>query len=345
MKEINSPLRILGSRFLAPALSVCVALTCVFATAARAETYRLLANGDNIVGDLAVTSSVHEDTISDLAHAYDQGFLEMRLANPKVDAWLPGTDTEILIPSQYILPETPKNGIVINVPEMRLYYYPKAKAGEPKVVVTYPISIGRQDWSTPHGLTKVVAKTVDPAWYPPESIREEHAANGDPLPERVPPGPDNPLGRFALRLAHDGYLIHGTNKPYGVGMRVTHGCLRLYPKDIERLFGIVPVGTEVRIVNQPIKLGLSNGAIYLETHPSLEEHEDHFQASYNQLAGRINTLAQGAGLEVDWDLLENAVSEKTGVPTTITKKPSEPTPSDLLQESEIVSEVIISPSL
>jgi L,D-transpeptidase ErfK/SrfK len=328
-------------------LGIALAFTVVLAAAARAETLQLPVNGDSVVGHMEVTSSVHEDTISDLAHAYDQGFLEMRLANPKVDAWLPGTDTEIIIPSQYVLPEGPKSGIVINVPEMRLYYYPKAKAGEPKVMVTYPISIGRQDWSTPQGLTKVVAKTVDPAWYPPASIREEHAANGDPLPERVPPGPDNPLGRFALRLAHDGYLIHGTNKPYGVGMRVTHGCLRLYPKDIERLFGIVPVGTEVRIVNQPFKLGWSNGALYLETHPSLEEQADQFQASYNQLAGRVSTFAQSAGVEIDWDLLEKVAAEKTGVPTIITKaaaEPSETTPTDLLQENDIDS-VEISPSL
>ena len=284
---------------------------------AHADTYSLPPGG-GVVGAITVASSEYEDTIPDIAYVYDQGFTEMRLANPNVDAWIPGRDTEIIIPSQYVLPEAPREGIVINVPEMRLYYYPRAKPSEPAVVITHPLSVGRQDLRTPIGLNKVVAKVVDPPWYPPETIREEHAADGDILPKMVPPGPDNPLGRYALRLAHGSYLIHWTNKPYGIGMRVTHGCLRLYPKDIESLYSMVPVGTPVHIVNQPFKLGWLNGVLYLEVHPYLDEEEGSVPDDFTNLSGRITTLAQAAGLAVDWDQVQKIVSEKTGIPTAIT---------------------------
>ncbi len=293
----------------------------------RADTVFLPGNGDSVVGALGVTTSEYEDTLLDIGLAYDQGYGEMRLANPKVDPWIPGADTEIVIPSQYILPQAPRDGIVINVPEMRLYYYPKPKAGEPRVVITYPVSVGRQDWKTPQGLTRIVAKTVNPAWYPPESIRKEHAADGDPLPKRVPPGPDNPLGRYALRLGHDGYLIHGTNKPFGIGMRVTHGCLRLYPKDIARLFGEVRVGTPVRIVNQPFKIGWLAGKLYLETHPPLEEDTAAFHDSFTQVVGLVTQATREAQHAVEWDALQQAVSERRGIPVLISR--SAPAPAEV----------------
>jgi L,D-transpeptidase ErfK/SrfK len=289
-----------------------LAVNCLFAPPVFADTYRLPKGLDNVVGALGVTSTEYQDTLVDIARAYDQGYNEIKLANPKVDPWLPGADTEVVIPSQFILPDAPREGIIINVPEMRRYYFPQPHAGERRVVVTYPVSVGRQDWNTPHGLTQVVAKTVNPAWYPPESIRREHAADGDPLPKMVPPGPDNPLGQYALRLGRNGYLIHGTDKPYGIGMRVTHGCLRLYPRDIERLFSEVRVGTKVRIVNQPFKLGWLNGALYLESHPPLDEDA---QDGFTHLAGRVSNAANGQ--QVDWDQLEKAASDRHGIPVPI----------------------------
>ena len=136
--------------------------------------------------------------------------------------------------------------------------------------MTFPVGIGRMDWSTPLGVTRVKIKIADPAWYPPASIRDEHTSDGNPLPDKIAPGPDNPLGQYALQLALPGYLIHGTNRPYGVGMRVSHGCVRLYPEDISRLFDAVSVGTPVRIINQPYKAGWYHGVLYFEAHPPLE---------------------------------------------------------------------------
>jgi L,D-transpeptidase ErfK/SrfK len=190
------------------------------------------------------------------------------------------------------------------------------------VVVTYPVSIGRQDWKTPHGLARVVAKTANPTWYPPESIRAEHAAYGDPLPKAVPPGPNNPLGKYALRLSLPGYLIHGTDKPRGIGMRVTHGCMRLYPADIEHLYFQVAVGTPVRIVNQPFKIGRLNGALYLETHPPLDEDAEAFRDGFTHTVGLIINSSRETQHEVDWDLLQKVVSERKGIPVLISKSAS-----------------------
>ncbi len=281
-----------------------------------AATYLLPEKGDSVIGSVSLTTSRHEDTISDLAWAYDQGYREMRHANPTVDPWLPGEGTEIIIPSRYVLPDAPRTGIVINVPEMRLYFYPKPKRGEPAEVVTYPISIGRQDWATPHGKTSIISKIKDPTWTPPESIKKEHAEMGDPLPNVVPAGPDNPLGLFAMRLGITGYLLHGTNKPYGLGMRVTHGCIRLYPKDIEELFSRVRVGTTVRIIDQPYKSGWLNGKLYLEAHPPLEEAED--SNKYQRLVNSISKASEnGAGGKINWNSIKAISQKQTGVPELV----------------------------
>lgn len=288
------------------------------------QSFELPANGDSVLGSLSLTTSRHEDTISDLAWAYDQGFLEMRNANPNVDTWLPGEGTEIIVPTHYVLPQTPRKGIVINVPEMRLYYYPKAKKGETANVVTYPISIGRQDWQTPHGQTRIVSKIKDPSWTPPASIKREHAEMGEILPDVVPAGPDNPLGAYAMRLGITGYLIHGTNKPYGLGMRVTHGCIRLYPKDIEQLFAMTPVNTSVSIINQPYKAGWRNNELYLEVHLPLEEDKSSKQTNYQRLVDAISAVTDAKNLtpeqtrvKVDWNRVRSAMQEARGIPVLI----------------------------
>jgi len=283
-------------------------------TGASARTFDI---DEDLIGELALASSLQADTLSDVARAYDQGYLEMRWANPEIDPWLPGEETEMIVPSFYILPDAPQRGIVINVPEMRLYFFQKTKGKGRRRVATHPISIGRQEWTTPHGVTKIVAMVKDPNWYPPESIREEHAAEGDPLPKIVPAGPDNPLGAFALRLGLPGYLIHGTNRPYGIGMRVTHGCVRMYPKDVEQIFGGVRIGTQVRIVNQPYKVGIAHNKIYLEVHPHLTEDRDIFRDQFSHVVELIVAKTAERKVQLNWPELQSAIAQKSGIPVPV----------------------------
>ena len=222
---------------------------------ATAEVYDLPPDGNDVIGSLTIITAREDDTLLDIARRHGLGYEDIVTANPEVDTWLPGEGTEVVLPTRYVLPPGPRSGVVLNLAEYRLYYYPEPKAGEPATVMTYPISIGRMDWETPLGRTSIISKVRNPSWYPPESIRAEHAADGDPLPRIVPPGPQNPLGDYAMRLGLPGYLIHGTNRPSGVGMRVTHGCIRMFPEDIDYLFGRVDVSTPVRIINEPVKVG------------------------------------------------------------------------------------------
>jgi L,D-transpeptidase ErfK/SrfK len=241
-----------------------------YSAGSMAATYPLPPEGEDVIGAVSTVVAVYEDTLVDLARLHEVGYEEIVRANPDVNVWVPGEGTEIVIPTQHVLPSGPRRGIVLNLAEYRMYYFPEPKEGETPVVMTYPMSIGRVDWETPLGYTRVTQKVVNPSWYPPKSVRAEHAADGDPLPAVVPPGPDNPLGKHAMRLSIPGYLIHGTNKPGGVGMRVTHGCLRMFPENIKELFPLVPVDTPVRIVNEPVKIGWSGDTLVLEVHPVLE---------------------------------------------------------------------------
>ena len=204
----------------------------------HATVYPLANKDDTLVGQDQTIETVYEDTLYDLARKYSLGSEELIRVNPGVDPWIPGAGKQIIVPGRHILPPGPREGIVVNLPEHRLYYYPKAKRDGTREVITYPVSIGKMDWRTPLGLTHVIQKQKDPVWYPPESVRKEHAAAGDPLPAVVPAGPDNPLGQYAMRLAagNGTYLIHGTNNPIAVGLAVTHGCVRMYPDDVAALF-------------------------------------------------------------------------------------------------------------
>lgn len=239
-------------------------------TGLRAEVYELPPPGNDVIGSVTTIKARAEDTLLDIARRHGLGYEDVVRANPGVDTWLPGADTDIVLPTRFVLPPGERAGVVLNLAEYRLYYFPEPKGDEPAVVMTFPVSIGRQDWATPLGRTRVVAKVVDPSWYPPESIRAEHAAQGDPLPRIVPPGPDNPLGDRAMRLGLPGYLIHGTNSPAGVGMRVTHGCIRMYPEDIRFLFEQVPTNTVVRLINEPVKVGWDGDELVVEVHRTLE---------------------------------------------------------------------------
>jgi L,D-transpeptidase ErfK/SrfK len=237
---------------------------------AVAEVYDLPPEGNDVVGALTTVTAREEDTLLDIARRHGLGYEDIVRANPDVDTWLPGEGTEVTLPTRYVLPPGPRNGVVLNLAEYRLYYYPTPEEGKPAVVMTYPISIGRMDWETPLGRTTIISKVKNPSWYPPESIRAEHAADGDPLPRIVPAGPQNPLGDYAMRLGLPGYLIHGTNRPDGVGMRVTHGCIRMFPEDIDYLFGRVNVSTAVRIINEPVKIGWNADELVIEVHETLE---------------------------------------------------------------------------
>jgi L,D-transpeptidase ErfK/SrfK len=230
-----------------------------------------LEEGQDVVGEIQVVRTTHDDTFVDIARAYGLGFDELVAANPGIDPWLPGDGTTVILPTRFVLPVAAREGLVLNVATKRLFHFPEPADGASAMVETYPIGIGRAGWETPTGETEVVSKARDPIWYVPKSVREEHLAAGDPLPRRMPPGPDNPLGHYVLGLGIAGYLIHGTNKPAGVGMRVSHGCVRLYPEDIEYLFERVETGSRVRIVNQPFLYGWQDGDLLLEAHTPLEE--------------------------------------------------------------------------
>jgi len=245
-------------------------LALVLTTAIRAEIYELPPAGFDVIGAVSTISARHEDTLVDVARRHGLGYEDIVRANPDVNVWVPGEGTEIILPTQYVLPPGKRTGVILNLAEYRLYYFPEPADGESAYVLTYPISIGRMDWDTPLGLTTVISKATNPTWYPPQSVRDEHAADGDPLPRIVPPGPKNPLGKHAMRLGLPGYLIHSTNRPAGVGMRVTHGCIRMFPEDIEYLFAHIDIKTPVRIINAPVKMGWNGDELVMEAHPVLE---------------------------------------------------------------------------
>ena len=302
------------SRFLISSLMV-----ALWSSRAIAETLILPPIDIDVVGRLAVVKAKHEDTLLDIARRFDIGQDEIVLANTQVDRWIPGAGAEVRIPSRYILPRAERTGIVLNVPEMRLYYFPPPESDSVASLRTYPVSIGRMDWNTPLGKTVIAAKVRNPSWRPPDSIRAEAAENDTPLPELVPPGPDNPLGDYALRLGLPGYLIHSTNRPYGVGMRVTHGCIRMYPEDIEGLFPDIPVGTQVQIVNQPIKTGWLFDTLFIEVHPPLEEHTDESADLVEIAMDEINAAWAQRRFDLDARALKAALNKPDGIPVPIAK--------------------------
>lgn len=429
-------------------IAVHVALLVVLSglAPAHAENFSLPQAGDDIIGAVRHTQARQEDTLIDIARRFSVGQDEMVMANQNVDRWLPKAGTDVLIPQEFILPDAPRSGIVVNIPEMRLYYFPvkarpapqkpvttalrksasppckpaaspssSAKPGSKSApassgktlpgkgaasnaskstagtktppkgtavkgapvkaapskapvcqpgkkaevvqapqapaqadfesaamgqVITYPVSMGRMDWRTPLGMTRVVDKQKDPSWTPPASIKREHAAKGDPLPDVVPPGPDNPLGKYAMRLGVSGYLIHGTDaaKADGIGMRVTHGCMRMYNEDVAKLFPLVPVGAPVYLVNQPVKLGWKNGWLYMEVSQPLDEdagvrgHDPDENVSKAQLdredaqrarfllkvaTNEIEKMRAKTGAVINMDQVRKAVEKPTGIPLVI----------------------------
>ena len=277
------------------------------ALATDQTTYWLASERDQVFGRAFYVKSRHEDTLLDIARHYGFGYDDMKHANPRLDMWVPGQGVDVLVPAQFVLPQAPRTGLVLNVAEKRLYYYTE----EPRQVTTYAISIGREGWNTPLGNFHIVRKDKDPSWTPPASIRKEHAEQGRPLPEFVPAGPDNPLGQHALRLSATGYLIHGTNKPWGLGMEVSHGCIRMYPENIAELFPRVEVRTPVTIVDQPYKLGWLGDDLYLEVHRKAEEGT---KAPREIVPGE---LAEAPGVAIDWAEVQRAAEENSGLPRRV----------------------------
>lgn len=284
---------------------------------------------DEVVGELQITHVQGEDTLSDIARRFNIGYEEILRANPGVDPWLPGVGRAIVVPTQFVLPDAPREGLVVNLAQLRVYYYPKPKKGEPddglRTVITHPIGIGKIGWQTPEGATKVTSKQKNPTWTPPVSVRKEHKENGDPLPPRVPPGPDNPLGAYKMTLGWPSYLIHGTNKPYGVGMRSSHGCIRFYPEDIAELYDQIPVGTRVTVVNQPFVFGWQRDAMYVQAFPVLEDDErDHPKAADTLLNAGINEemwqKLKQHNVAVDLDLVNELVAQPRGIAMPVSRR-------------------------
>lgn len=268
---------------------------------------------DDLAGELGVFETRYEDTFAGIGNRLAIGYLELVKANPGVDPWLPGEGTNITLPRQYVLPDARREGIVINLAEYRLYYFTD------EGVQVYPVGVGTAENPSPLTDAKVTMPLESPAWYPPASIRAEYEAAGDYLPRMIPAGPSNPLGTHALLLSEKGYLIHGTNKKFGVGMAVSHGCFRMYNEDISRFVYQVEKGTPVQVVHDAVKIGFSDGQVWLEVH---RPHEDYPREDrdrlWQQVFDEVEAFrTQHPGVEVKRGAIEVAVDQADGLPTMI----------------------------
>jgi L,D-transpeptidase ErfK/SrfK len=306
---------------------------CLVVLQCGATSFEIADPAQSVYGADQSHETQYEDTLYELARSYSLGSEELIRVNPGIDPWLPGKGKTLLVPGRMILPSGPREGIVVNLPEHRLYYYPKvvktkavkARKGVPPTppelprVITFPVSIGKMDWLTPLGLTHVIAKHKNPVWTPTESVRAEHAAEGDILPARVLPGPDNPLGNFALRLAagNGTYMIHGTNNPIAVGLAVTHGCIRMYPEDIEALFAMVPVGTPVRIIDEPVKIAWVDGQLLLEAHPPIDKVGQTIEPDVDAFAALLRQAVGNTTVAIHWDYARDVLKRADGVIATV----------------------------
>jgi L,D-transpeptidase ErfK/SrfK len=276
------------------------------------NAFAALAVEGDLIGEINAYTVQPKDTLYRIARRFDVGIIELMAANPDVDTWMPKAGMELIIPTQHILPPVPRDGIVINLSEMRLFYF-----ADPATVMTFPIGIGMEGWQTRTGSTSIVKKRKDPTWIPPDSIRAENPS----LPEFFPPGPDNPLGKFALNLGFEGYLIHGTNRPDGIGRRSSHGCIRLYPEDIEALFNTVEKGIPVVILDMPYKIGWRHNTLFLEVSPTQRQSDQILKRrplnilDIPEVYGDIKTIAQSS--EIDWRAVREAVMWRSGIPVAI----------------------------
>lgn len=273
-----------------------------------------LSRAVTVIGSRRQYAAHKGDTFFDLARYYGLGYNELIEANPDVDEWVPAENKPIELPTEWVLPQVEYVGVVVNIPEMRLYYFHPRKSDGAQTVTTFPVGLGRDEWRTPQGKFKIRGKTLNPTWNIPESIQKERIEKNGYTEKSIAGGsPDNPLGRHRIELTLPMYGIHGTNIPWGVGMQVSHGCIRLYPEDIEQLFPMVPVGAPGQFVYEPVKIGARNGRIYAEIHKDI----------YGMVPAYFSTarnMLQKLGWQdrVDADLLVQAIEEQNGVPMDIT---------------------------
>jgi L,D-transpeptidase ErfK/SrfK len=274
----------------------------------------IAAKEDDVIGQLAVIRLEKGDTLPDIARHFSLGINTVSAANPGTDIWVPKAGERVLLPLSFILPDTRRKGIVINLAAMRLFYF--KQNGNLLAVSTYPVGVGTTERPTPMGKMYVTRKKFRPTWYVPASIAEDHRKKGDPLPPKVPPGPLNPLGEHALYLSKSGYLVHGTNKPASIGLRATNGCIRLYPEDIKRLFENTPVKTPVKIVNQPYLVGQRDGIIYIEAHRPFEESGT---TELKNAYAKLKRIAKISGHTLDWKKIKREVAKARGIPVSISE--------------------------
>ncbi len=294
--------------------SLHILLLACWISPARSATFVLPTDGSNIVGQLQVVTADARNTLLDIGRHYELGYEEITLANPGVSVWLPGEGTAIVVPGKFILPPPPWTGIIVNIPQRRLFYFPRRTGKQPATVVTFPIGIARPGWPTPLGTTRITGKHKDPAWFVPKSIQAEQHSQGElDFPEYFPPGPNNPMGMLALETGFAKIFIHGTNRPWGVGMRVSHGCLHLYPEHAADFFAQIAVGTPVRFINQAVLAGARDGQLYLSV---FEPVDGYPESQVSLLAQAMDALAIHDA-PVDWKRVEQAIDAKRVVPMPV----------------------------
>ena len=282
----------------------------------------VLAPGQDVVGTVQVVKVLKGQVLTDIGRRFNLGYEEMRRANPGVSVWLPPVGTPVVLPTQFILPDAPHRGIVVNLAAMRIFYFPLHKPGQPQIVFTHPVGIGRRGFVTPQGVGHIIDHQKNPIWVVPRSILAEHAKEGAPLPKVVGPGPLNPLGNYALQTSWPEILIHGTNKPVSVGWRVSHGCIHLFPEDIKQLFYMVPNGTEVRIVDQPYLFGWKDGRLYMVAYGPLKGDKRPWKRDWRRLVPTLLTHAERMDLrrhrqKIDWARVAQLVASPRGVPVPV----------------------------
>ncbi|MFM2287240.1 MAG: hypothetical protein RL684_383, partial [Pseudomonadota bacterium] len=286
------------------------------------QRFELPDPGVSVVGDIQLTVASKEDTLPDIARRFNVGYEEIVRSNPGVDPWVPGAGRQIVVPTQFVLPNAPREGVVINLAAMRIYYFPKPAKGQPQEVYTHPIGVGKVGWVTPEGTTRIIAREKNPTWRPSAGVRKEHQENDDPVPAIVPPGPDNPLGKYKFTLGWPSYLIHGTNKPYGVGLRSSHGCIRLYPEDIEKFYEMIPLGTQVRVVNQPFLFGWHDEQPWLQAYTVFEDDARKWDKAERMLltkslSPRLQKLLKEHGDAIDWTAVGQLTHAPRGLPVAV----------------------------
>ncbi len=296
-------------------LKLIALLSVLLGGVADAATYILPPPGGDIIGQVEIVEARSGERLGDVGMRTETGYYAMQAANPNIDPYKRlSSGDKVVVPHEYVLPPGPRSGIVINLPEFRLYYYPPGE----NIVVTFPIGIGREGvWGTPVGVTKIINKKADPAWYPTQHVRDHAAEQGTPIPDYFPPGPNNPLGEYALYLGWPSILIHGTNLNEFIGTRISAGCIRMMNPQIKKLFNMVSVGTTVRVMNQPYKAGWKGQQLYLEAHLPLDEEQGIYNETLSSVVSIVEQEAQRPPTAVNWSAVRDISAQTTGIPQVI----------------------------